>query len=161
MATTDDSKHEDATMATTDDSKHKVAPMATTDDSKKHKSAPMATTDDSRHEDATMATTADSKDRVAQMATTDYSKYKVAPIEQDIARAIAHQVATPGADSLVPIHNRQDGHLKDNDDYEIVSSIPSVPVTMKRPAFKGKKGLKQPSKLDNYRPNQASHDTKA
>lgn len=94
------------------------------------------------------------------MATSDDSKRRVVPLTQQIARAIVHQVTTPAADSLVPIHPYQyTGHAKDKDNYEIVSSIASVPVTVERPAFEGKKGLKQPSKSDNYRPNQPSHDT--
>lgn len=51
----------------------------------------------------------------------------------------------PGGDALIP---KQRNGTTDNvnnvlGDYEIVSEIPSVPVTMNRPAFRPRGGLKE------------------
>ena len=56
--------------------------------------------------------------------------------------------AVPGGDTLIPKQqNGTTNGIKDDDDYEIVSEISSVPVTMKRPAFRPKGGLKEAGML--------------
>ena len=69
-----------------------------------------------------------------------------ARVVDDLGRAIDKVSApeAPGGDTL--ISKQQNGTtngVKDDDDYEIVSEIPSVPVTMERPAFRPKGGLKE------------------
>lgn len=107
---------------------------------------------------------------MSNMPSTDDIKVKVAPAAKEDAPALIDKLATPGADtsalidkmtapgadSIVPTHQNGSADPKKHDpDYEIVSEIPSVAVTMERPAYKPRGGLKEagtPTLL------QASHD---
>lgn len=74
-----------------------------------------------------------------------------AHIVDDLGHAIDKVSApgAPGGDTLIP--KQQNGTTNGVkgvlDDYEIVSEIPSVPVTMDRPAFRPIGGLKEAGRI--------------
>lgn len=74
-----------------------------------------------------------------------------ARVVDDFGRAVDKVSAprAPGGYTLIP--KQQNGTINTVngvlDDYEIVSEIPSVPVTMKHPAFRPKGGLKEAGTL--------------
>lgn len=70
---------------------------------------------------------------------------------KDMAGEAIAKVSAPGTDEIVP--TQKNGSVNKDDDYEIVSSIPSVPVTMERPAYKPKGGLKDAGRsIPSYNP---------
>ena len=78
------------------------------------------------------------------MPSTDDIKVKVAPAAKEDASAIVDEMTAPGADTMIPTpQNGLTDPEKHDVDYEIVSEIPSVAVTMERPAYKPRGGLKE------------------
>ena len=95
---------------------------------------------------------------MANMPSTDDIKIKVAPAAKEDAPELIEKMTTPGADAsalidkttapgadtIVPTHQNGSADPRKHDlDYEIVSEIPSVAVTMERPAYKPRGGLKE------------------